>query len=163
MKLMSRVSDRTGIRAVGKEVSRMTKSLTYVGVLVLVAGVLLTTCSTNAWSMELLTEEEMAVVRGTDCQLWGCRDTGYCAPPCAKAGSICQKFTQRGMESECYSIENGALGCDNVDSLTFEPPVVCCMKQYCNGTLPDCTTCTDCSGEATACSNGYQVCVLTVP
>lgn len=56
----------------------MTRSLAYIGVLVLVAGVLLTTCVGSAWSMELLTDEQLAVVRGTDCPDTDCAYGGAC-------------------------------------------------------------------------------------
>jgi len=42
----------------------MTKSLAYIGVVVLVVGLVLTTCVGTAWSMDVLTDEEMASIRG---------------------------------------------------------------------------------------------------
>ncbi len=77
MKPTSRFSCRSRTKSIGKVVSRMTKSLAYVGVLVLVAGLLLTTCVGSAWSMELLTAEEMASIRGTDCPNTECGDPYY--------------------------------------------------------------------------------------
>ena len=68
----SRFSCRSSTKSTGRDVSKMTKSLTYIGVVVLVAGLLLTTCVGSAWSMELLTDEEMASIRGTQCPELAC-------------------------------------------------------------------------------------------
>ena len=45
----------------------MTKGLAYISVLVLVVGLLLTTCVGSAWSMDMLTEQEMTVITGASC------------------------------------------------------------------------------------------------
>lgn len=55
-----------------KEVNKMTKSLAYIGVVAVVVGVLLTTCVGSAWSMELLMDEQLAVVQGRSCAVWDC-------------------------------------------------------------------------------------------
>ena len=66
-------SSRT--KSIGNGVSRMTKSLAYIGVLVLVVGVLLTTCVGSAWSMSLLDEREMSSIRGRTCLTGSCAET----------------------------------------------------------------------------------------
>ncbi len=60
----------------------MTKRMAYIGVLVLVLGVLLTTCVGSAWTMELLTDEQMAAITGADCL--PCLD--YTTPLCSWVG-----------------------------------------------------------------------------
>ncbi len=79
-------SSRT--KSIGKGVSKMTKSVAYIGVVVLVVGVLLTTCVGSAWSMTLLTDEQMTVVRGTDCPELACpwSDCGQDPQGCCMVG-----------------------------------------------------------------------------
>jgi len=48
---MSRYPCCSCIKPIRQGVSKMTRSLTYVGVLVVVAGVLLTTCVGSGWMM----------------------------------------------------------------------------------------------------------------
>ena len=68
----SRLLRSSRTKSIGKELSRMNKTLAYVGVLVLVVGLLLTTCVGSAWSMEVLTDEQMAEVHGRSCAEWDC-------------------------------------------------------------------------------------------
>ena len=97
MKPTSRFSCRSCTKSIGKVVSRMTKSLAYIGVLVLVVGVLLTTCVGSAWSMTLLTDEQMAEVHGRSCAEWDCvSEMCGTAKPCSLTGGSptdnCEKF-----------------------------------------------------------------------
>jgi len=66
----------------------MTKSLAYIGVVGVVVGLLFTTCVSSAWSMELLTDEEMQDSIGAcgfigvcdglnDCYTWCHYDSFY--------------------------------------------------------------------------------------
>lgn len=65
----------------------MTKSVAYIGVLALVVGVLLTTCVGSAWSMELLTDEQLGQVKGTDCPDTECGSGDcYTGPACVYNG-----------------------------------------------------------------------------
>ncbi len=55
----------------------MTKSLAYIGVLALVVGLVLTTCVGTAWSLEVLSEDELAAIWGSwpndgPCLDWPC-------------------------------------------------------------------------------------------
>ncbi len=61
---MSRYPCCSCIKPIRKGVSKMTRSLTYVGVLVVVAGVLLTTCVGSAWSMEVLDDDALSRIKG---------------------------------------------------------------------------------------------------
>jgi len=60
----SRFSCPSCTKTIGKDVSRMTKSLAYVGVLVLVVGFLLTICVGSVWGAVLLTDQQMGGVIG---------------------------------------------------------------------------------------------------
>ncbi len=57
----------------------MTRSLVYIGALVLVVGLLLTTCVGAAWSMDMLTDEQLGEIRGSQCH-------GDCCEGCALPG-----------------------------------------------------------------------------
>jgi len=80
MKPTSRHSCCVRTKSIAKLVSRMTKSLAYIGVLVLVVGLLFTTCVGSAWSKEMLTDEQLTGIRGACTSNSGCEDAGNCPP-----------------------------------------------------------------------------------
>ncbi len=99
MKPTSRFSCRSRTKSIGKVVSKMTKSLAYVGVLALVAGLLLTTCVGSAWSMSSLGDEHLASIRGSVCTDLECRAA---SPPADCTAVSCH--WRMGDDSPCPSV-----------------------------------------------------------
>ncbi len=108
MKPTSRLSCRSCTKSIGKDVSRMTRSLAYIGVVVLVVGVLLTTCVGSAWSIEVLTDEQLAAVHGSTCPNVKCADTAqdcytgkFCVNQSTGPPPMCATFSYSVKDRAC--------------------------------------------------------------
>ncbi len=113
MKLTSRFSSRIRTKS-SEEVSKMTKCLAYIGVIALVVGVLLTTCVGSAWSMGLLTEEDLSQVRGSGCgtsegflctHTANCGSSKVCGPVYKEGEWICEREFGSGVQPICWPAE----------------------------------------------------------
>ena len=124
-------SSRT--KPIGKVVSRMTKSLAYIGALVV--GVLLTTCVGSAWSMEVLTDEQMALSTGTACNYEYC-DDGHC---CTYLDNYCNRLSQPPLPfCEGYVPIEQTIYCPGSETETgvvcvLEEPYLRCCERYVGG------------------------------
>ena len=81
----------------------MTRSLAHIGVLAIVVGLLSTACVGSAWSMEILTDEQLDAVAGSQCNA-KCRHLGNCLfLPCPVPEAACWTCSQNHSNRWCVS------------------------------------------------------------
>jgi len=78
MKVTSRFTCRSRTKSL-EEVGKMTKNVAYVGMLVVVAGLLLTTCASDVNAYQVLSNRELMAVTGTHNDMY-CSDELWCTP-----------------------------------------------------------------------------------
>ncbi len=159
MKPIIRLSRRSCVESTGKEVGRMTKSMVYIGVMVLVTVVLLAACVIQASGYEVLSNDELAKIKAqwaqqSRCMWTSCSNAGDCDDIQCKAMKIDDVwycYEQERLDDYSYSIDCSLGGHPEwICRGTHRDPAVICALIYIEvKTEADCND--QCNPDTQAC------------